>query len=1479
LASGCGPEGKQAVIDSGAEDKIICILDYLTGTLATAYKGRITSLVLKDFCMLERDAYTIFKGTVLSLPEGNYRASLLHEGIELARTGIREGFFELKAESIRVAQAKNLQIDIIQNGRHIGTFLLKRETNDGFFVSALELSEETRDINFGLLTHQLQGKIGLAKKAEDIIAAILSTKQNWKKFSEQINSFSKDLFWFDRRAYTAWYEILVRWSLYAAERVGSIDRNKAVSNVLSLVELPIENEPDREQLRPLVNAWLNRINGSSIDFSACFILSVKAFSSIHEAFPEEDLRPALHKFVNSLRGLLKSVPALHDDILERIKDLVSADDFIMLSIYSEKRRDALLDTLSGVSGSLDKREYARVFTTIFSADVWLLQDRDMITVFYDVIGRNLTKESAGTFTGALMQLSFIFNSLPDDIYKTATKSTIGLIETLLKLERTGICETLLSHIAELDDPFKTDIILNPATASAVLGPNTEKSRELYMDILDEIIIPPPNITGFSHDTWAEMADPLHLERLSKFLAILRLESIPLTRILVRVICNIYTCGVFIPDDKIFQREISKYLNSCKTGENFLLHYILLKKLPVYYHEVGATGRLRDDTTEIDSWGNDTVLYFLRKQVHANASNYLVHMIEEIIKSWVYSNTKILKGAVPEELIKTMDTRLLKRYSRAIRPVFESSGILDANGLNFNQLLSTGGNEIMHKLNKTADSDEIRSKILLICRIYSELTKKYSLVSTETPEEESVSRIINSVRKLKGLKDIIVSPEKTLPEESLYFKRHIAFGIPSVMGSYHEAKFDALAEALKIEERLRIFVEGLTDRIKKMGDGFTETDVREWIQCICALNELMQWHGIQNFQMDELTVILKENNLYLSQIIDLLRICQKEMSWIVDTLTGTFHTPLVHFLEKIPPDELPVSLRRLDAKKESFVSKAVDVLMRAVMGSIAGFFELDRFINIVIETLGLRLKSGSDQLLDLSGKSDTVPEYVAIAKLSDADAMRLSPQIGSKAKNLVYLHNAGLLVPQGAVFPANRTQGYENYIESSGFQNILRTAVREIEERTGALFGGRSKPLFLSVRSGSYISMPGILSSILYCGMNQETIEAFIEDTHNPWLAWDSCRRFIEHYGTIVYGLDISIFETITDDFLKSHHVTKKEELIADQMKEITSLYHRRLEAMNRTIPDDVYEQLKESVKAIFRSWYSERSVQFRKAMAISDHWGTSVTIMQMICGNDRDSGASVFFTRKPFSFEKGIYGDTKETATGSELVYGRSVNRPLARQQALNNQKSLEETDPPLFQMHAELSEKIEQAMRGLPQEVEATYTRGSYGKKVIYLLQTKRMEFHRGFTKRFDDVCNMEAQIIGRGVGVYGGALSGIVTFALSPDTVRELRTKMRLPIILLRREASTDDVSLMPEINGLITAAGGATSHAAILAQKFHLTAIVGCSDMAIETDDNNNLSAHIGPVTVREGDPISIDGSTGLLYSGLCFSPEQTVNIPPP
>jgi pyruvate,orthophosphate dikinase len=196
-----------------------------------------------------------------------------------------------------------------------------------------------------------------------------------------------------------------------------------------------------------------------------------------------------------------------------------------------------------------------------------------------------------------------------------------------------------------------------------------------------------------------------------------------------------------------------------------------------------------------------------------------------------------------------------------------------------------------------------------------------------------------------------------------------------------------------------------------------------------------------------------------------------------------------------------------------------------------------------------------------------------------------------------------------------------------------------------------------------------------------------------------------------------------------------------------------------------------------------------------------------------------------------------------------------------------------LFNQHRELAKKIEQAMGGLPQEVEVTYTREPDGSRAISVLQTRRMESGAGYVSAFDEICNMEPQIIGRGVGAHGGAVSGVASFARTPEQALRLAQESGMPVVLLRTTASTDDVSLMPMIRGIVTSSGGVTSHAAVLAQKFGVSAVVSCIDLAIETDEQGARFARMGTVIIKEGMPISIDGVSGLVFSGSCLHTTRT------
>ncbi|HXX56974.1 MAG TPA: PEP/pyruvate-binding domain-containing protein [Thermodesulfovibrionales bacterium] len=1446
----------------------ICSLDYLMGTLATGYKGLITGLIAKDFCISEEGKGAVVKGTILSMPQGTYRASLMRQGRELSRAEIQDGFFELRVDSGLIRSATNLQVDIIQNGRHIGTFLLKSGKTDTLFSPALELSEELRGIDFTRLTSYLRDRVGLLRSAEDIITKLVSTKKDWRKLSGDIMSFSKDLFWVARPAYYGWYVLFVRYSRKACERVDAASRDKPISNFLSLIELPLVEESDQNRLQELAATWLGELAGSSINLSRHGRQVIGILRSVHEKLPDAEIRPVIRRLIVALKTRIMENPTISDAVVNSMRDVISVTDRDLLSRYREERKGDMLRILSPVEALAEGEGYGEVLDKIGIVDSMLPDDSEMIDTLSTLIETNLTEESVPRFLEVLRETFALLERLSPDGQKRMVVNMARLIAKMIRGRMIGPSETLLTYFESGPISSREEIIMNPDVAGAILRAGDDALIQRYTGMLKRIVIPIPSVAGFSNETWAELVNPSHLERLSKFLAIIRLDSNRFQEILVHVICNLYVSGVFIPDDKLFQREVSSYLNGETVRDNFLLHYLLLQKLPVYYHDVGAAGRLRDYTTEIDAWGNDPVLYFLRKQVHVNASNYNISLVEAIMKAWALKDPEILRGFVPGDVFDKVNTDLLSPYAAVLSPFFRSLGILDERGAHFEKILSLPEGDLERPLKDAGTAEEIRSKIMLLFRIYQEVVKKYALIGGPVQAKDRYRNLSHGIERARSLKAIFLSSEKSLPEETLYFKRHIAFGIPSVMGTYHERKFDALGELLRNEEEIRVIFEDVISEIEARGKDFSFDDMRNWISCLEAMHELFDLHGLGNFQVDELLTILRTNTLHLSEIIDMLRIWQRELTWMVESLSGTFHGPIGNILKSFPEDELPRHLKRFSLEGKDFVNKATDVIIRDMVNSIAGFVELDRALYSIIEALTARVDSGSDIEFRPEGGTETTDDYFTFDLLSDADAMRLSPQIGGKAKNLIYLRNRGIRVPHGVVFSSRHTENYRNYLEDSDFSESLTAAVRELETRTGNVFGGYERPLFLSVRSGSYVSMPGILSSILYCGMNGKTVSALIEEKDNPLLGWDSYRRFIEHYSTIVYGLDAVFFEDRYNTYLKALGIGEREEPAGEEMKQVVNLYLTELAENGFEIPEDVYEQLRESVKAIYRSWFSDKAEQFRKAMHVSRHWGTAVILMEMIYGNDRGSGTSVFFTRNPFTRRRNVYGDTKERATGGDLVYGKHTNRPLSREQGSGNEKSLEDLDPPLYSLHERLGERIEEVMGVLPQEVEATYTKRSDGERIIYVLQTRRMELHRGFTKRFHDVCRMESKIIGHGVGVHGGALSGVATLSSSKNRIMGLRQKFNLPVILLRKSASPDDVSLMPDIDGILTAAGGVASHASVLAQKFDLAAVVGCSDMNIRTDEQGKAFAQIGNVQVTDGTLISIDGSTGLVYAGLCM-----------
>src|SRR5574341_836018 len=675
----------------------ICSLDYLVGTLATAYKGTITSLVAKDFCMTELEGDVTLKGTVLAMPEGPYQACLMREGNELSRTDLENGRFEFTAGKALVEKAGNLQIDIIQVGRHIGTFLLKKEAGSGFFTAAMEIAGGLTGVNFAALTAALRDKPGMLARAESIIGKLLSTKKDWRALSEEIGGFAADLFWYDREAHERWFGLLVRASVSACERLVITGRDKSVSNVLSLLEPVLENESDRARLR-----------------SAC-----------HERLPDFDIIPFTRMLVDAVRTRIAAMPAVDDSLFDHLRGVVPVDDLRQIGQYGKTRKGRLSAALDAAQSLLEQRQIDGLLKQLTELDEGLPDETRFADLMLDTIEKNLESGPTRPLSDALLAVLAVLPQLPPAASERASASVARIIGKLARAGRSDLCERFLNIITEGPPVILEDIVLDAGVAASLLNTGKAGLRARYLDLV-KIVVPSPGISGFSNETWAETANPGHLRLLSKFLLLLHVDAAGMETILARVVCNLYLSGVFIPDDRLFQREVSAFLNAGPARRHFLLGYLLLKKLPVFFNEVGATGPIRDDSTEIDSWGNDQVLYFLRKQVHVNASNYNIRLIEAVMESWTYNDPGRLAGTVPEEVLENVDRALLSRYAETARPLLESLGAVDVAGFHPERLIAVPEQEIIARIRERDLPEEIRKKTFLLIRLYREVVGKYSL---------------------------------------------------------------------------------------------------------------------------------------------------------------------------------------------------------------------------------------------------------------------------------------------------------------------------------------------------------------------------------------------------------------------------------------------------------------------------------------------------------------------------------------------------------------------------------------------------------------------------------------------------------------------------------------------------------------------------------------------------------------------------------
>ena len=494
-------------------------------------------------------------------------------------------------------------------------------------------------------------------------------------------------------------------------------------------------------------------------------------------------------------------------------------------------------------------------------------------------------------------------------------------------------------------------------------------------------------------------------------------------------------------------------------------------------------------------------------------------------------------------------------------------------------------------------------------------------------------------------------------------------------------------------------------------------------------------------------------------------------------------------------------------------------------------------------------------------------------------------VGAKAANLLRMADAGLAVPPGMVLGTAVCAAYHDHggrLEDE-LATLLGRGVGHIERATGLRFGAERRPLLVAVRSGAAVSMPGMLDTILNVGLCDATLPGLVLATGDPVFAWDSYRRLIQTYADVVEGCPPATLTAEVDDAVRRHGVPVVGELDVAGLRDLVArLLDRFASIVGRPFPQDPGSQLLGAVAAVLRSWNGPRAVEYRRLEGITDLAGTAVTIQAMVFGNlGVTSGSGVGFTRDPSTGENRLYLDFALDAQGEDIVGGR--------QGADDSEPLIDAISGLRPQLHA--TRRTLEATFADAQDFEFTVEEGR-----LWLLQTRPAKrtpwaalqiacdlVDEGLTEpataldrlrpydldritRVRIEPGVDVHPIGHGTPASAGVASGHL--AVDGDRARQ-RADAGEPVILVRDQASTDDIAALAVCRGLLTAGGARTSHAAVVARQLGLVCVVNCPELSIEPDCRR---IRIGDRRLDEGDTITIDGSSGAIYAGALHVVEE-------
>ena len=487
-------------------------------------------------------------------------------------------------------------------------------------------------------------------------------------------------------------------------------------------------------------------------------------------------------------------------------------------------------------------------------------------------------------------------------------------------------------------------------------------------------------------------------------------------------------------------------------------------------------------------------------------------------------------------------------------------------------------------------------------------------------------------------------------------------------------------------------------------------------------------------------------------------------------------------------------------------------------------------------------------------------------------------LGGKGANLAEMRSIGLPVPPGLTLTTEACKEYFKQGKQfpAGMEEDMWSKLAEVERETGKKFGDVKNPLLVSVRSGAPISMPGMMDTVLNLGLNDETVETVAANTNNRRFALDCYRRFIQMFSNVVMGVEHSNFEIILDKIKEETGVAVDKDLTPEALEKVIREYKAIVKKeKGRDFPSEPKEQLIMAVRAVFDSWYNPRAEVYRKINRISADLGTAVNVQSMVFGNTGDdSGTGVAFTRNPSTGEKKLYGEYLMNAQGEDVVAGIRTPQPISH---------LQQDLPEVYTQFVQVCETLEKHYRDV-QDIEFTIESGKLymlqtrnGKRTAYaavkiavdlqeegliskeeaLLRVDASSLNQLLHKRIDP--NIKLAVVAKGLPASPGAASGIVV--LNADKAEELGDQGQ-KVILVSTETTPDDIHGIVAAQGILTSRGGMTSHAAVVARGMGKCCVCGCESLKIDFAAG---TIRVKDIVIKEGDTISLDGSTGSVMLG--------------